>query len=66
MKSNIGALIEEVGFTDDHIAKKLNVSKRSIYNWRKGISYPNFEKAHELARLLNCNVDDLAEYVEGS
>ncbi|MGD7051402.1 helix-turn-helix domain-containing protein [Sutcliffiella horikoshii] len=64
LKSNIGTLVEEAGLKDGYIAKKLNVTKRSVYNWRKGLSYPNFEKAFELASLLDCKVDDLAEILK--
>ena len=66
IKSNIEARIEESGLKNSFIAKKLNVTNRSVYNWRKGLSYPNFEKAFELAHLLRCKVDDLAKYEESS
>lgn len=59
--SLIGKRIEESGLRDDYIAKKLGVSKRTIYNLKNGLSYPTFEKAFLLAHILGCKVDDLAE-----
>lgn len=59
--SRIGMKIEESGLKDSYIAKKVGgVSQKTIYNWRKGISHPSFEKAFILADLLGCKVDDLA------
>lgn len=62
--SRIGEKIEESGLRDDFIAKKLSVSRKTIYNLKKGLSYPTFEKAFILAKILGCKVDDLAEIIE--
>ena len=62
--SRIGEKIEESGLRDDFIARELNVSKRTIYNLKKGLSYPTFEKAFILASILGCEVGDLAEWEE--
>ncbi|MED3549942.1 helix-turn-helix transcriptional regulator [Cytobacillus praedii] len=64
INSKIGIIIDRSGLRDDYIAKQLNVSKKTIYNLKKGLSYPTFEKAFILARILNCKVDDLAEVEE--
>ncbi|USK56594.1 helix-turn-helix domain-containing protein [Cytobacillus solani] len=64
INSKIGVIIDRSGLRDDYIAKRLNVSKKTIYNLKKGLSYPTFEKAFILARILNCKVDDLAEIEE--
>lgn len=60
IESRIGQKIEESGLRDDFIAKKIGVSKRTVYNLKRGLSYPTFEKAFILADLLGCKVDDLA------
>jgi transcriptional regulator with XRE-family HTH domain len=62
--SRIGEKIKESGLRDDFIADKLGVSKKTIYNLKNGISYPTFEKAFLLAKILGCKVDDLAKRVE--
>jgi transcriptional regulator with XRE-family HTH domain len=65
IKSKIGIRIEESGFKDRYIATKVGgVSQKTVYNWRKGLSYPTFEKSFILARILGCKVDDLAELEE--
>jgi transcriptional regulator with XRE-family HTH domain len=65
INSKIGERIKESGLKDSYIAEKIGgVSQKTIYNWRKGLSYPTFEKAFILAKILNCKVDDLAEILE--
>lgn len=65
MVSKIGEKIEESGLKNSYISEKIGgVSQKTIYNWRKGLSYPPFEKAFMLAKILNCKVDDLAEIIE--
>jgi transcriptional regulator with XRE-family HTH domain len=64
IQSRIGEIIEQSGLRDDYIAGKLGVSKRTIYNLKKGLSYPTFENAFILAKILNCKVDDLAKITE--
>lgn len=61
--SKIGDKIEESGLRDDYIADKLKVSKKTVYNLKKGLSYPTFEKTFILAKVLGCKADDLAEVV---
>jgi transcriptional regulator with XRE-family HTH domain len=59
--SNIGKKIKESGLRDDYIADKVGgVTQKTVYNWRKGLSYPTFEKAFILANILHCSVDELA------
>ncbi|WP_273130039.1 helix-turn-helix domain-containing protein [Bacillus weihaiensis] len=65
VKSNIGKKIEESGLRDDFIARSVGgVSKKTVYNWRKGLSTPSFEKTFILAHILGCKVDDLAKIIE--
>lgn len=62
VNSRIGLMIQEAGYRDDYIAKRVGLtSEKTVYNWRKGRSYPTFEKAFILAKVLGCKVDDLAE-----
>lgn len=65
IQTKIGEKISESGLKDSFIAAKVGgVSQKTIYNWRNGLSYPTFEKAFILAKILNCKVDDLAELIE--
>lgn len=64
MKSKIGELIDEAGLRSNFIAQKCGVSSKQVYNWKKGLSYPTFEKAFILASVLKCKVDDLATLEE--
>lgn len=61
--SKIGDKIEESGLRDDYIADKLSVSRKTVYNLKKGLSYPTFEKAFILANIIGCKVDELAEVI---
>ncbi|MED4017013.1 helix-turn-helix transcriptional regulator [Sutcliffiella cohnii] len=62
--NRIGTQIEKSGYRDDYIAGKLGVSKKQVWNWRKGYSFPTFEKAFLLAKILSCKVDDLGMLIE--
>lgn len=39
--------------------KQLNVSANTLSNWSTGKRKPSIENAFELAKLLDCKVDDL-------
>ncbi|GIN88718.1 hypothetical protein J6TS2_51040 [Heyndrickxia sporothermodurans] len=62
--SKIGEKIKESGLRDDYIADRMQISKKQVYNLKKGISFPTFEKAFILASILNCPVDELATFEE--
>lgn len=65
INSKIGERIKESGLKDSYIAEKVGgITQKTVYNWRKGLSYPTFEKAFILARILKCKVDDLAEVID--
>ena len=64
LKSRIGELIEKSGLRNDYIRKHVDVKQKQLWNWKNGESFPTFEKAFILARILGCKVDDLAELVE--
>ncbi|KYD30045.1 helix-turn-helix transcriptional regulator [Geobacillus sp. B4113_201601] len=64
LKSNIGELIEKSGLRNDYIRKHVDVKQKQLWNWKKGVSFPTLEKAFILAKILGCQVDDLAELIE--
>lgn len=61
LNSKIGEKIEQSGLRDDFIAAKLGISKKQVYNLKKGLSFPTFKNGFILADLLKCKVDELAE-----
>lgn len=59
MKPRIKELIVAKDLKQKDVAKELGVSAQQLSNWVKGVSYPRFETAFKLAKLLGCKVDDL-------
>lgn len=46
------------------LADKLEVTKQQFSSWVNGRSYPRANKLFELAKELDCRVDDLYDYNE--
>ncbi|MGG5757921.1 helix-turn-helix transcriptional regulator [Bacillus toyonensis] len=46
------------------IRQKLYISQNQMSNYVTGKSYPPIDKAFELAKILDCRVDDLYEVQE--
>lgn len=61
IKLIIDRLIEERGLKHGYIAKKLNISERTLYKWRKGETLPRLDKAVELAELLGVKITNIFE-----
>jgi putative transcriptional regulator len=59
MKSLIGERIESSGLRKGYIAKEIGITGQQLSNWIAGRSFPTIQKAFQLAKLLNCKVDDL-------
>lgn len=55
----IGVLRKQAGITQKVLAEKLNVSQQAVVKWEKGSSFPSADKLPDLARALNCNIEDL-------
>ena len=60
-KMKIYVLRKKAGITQKELAKKLNVSQQAVVKWEKGSSFPSADKLPELARALNCNIEELYE-----
>lgn len=64
----IGSFIMEkrkaLGFTQQQLADKLNLSFQAVSKWENGTSYPNIEILRDLAILLNVSVDEILEGCE--
>lgn len=48
-----------LSLTQNEIAKRLGVTRSAIAMWESGESLPRADKLPELAKILNCTVDDL-------
>lgn len=57
----IQEFIRRSGLTQIEIAKALDVSAPTVSRWESGKFYPRKGKLLQLARLLNCTVDELLE-----
>jgi len=64
MISKIGELMQKKGLKGKWVAQQLGISQNQMSNYVKGKSYPPVDKAFELAKLLDCKVDDLYEAKE--
>ena len=49
----------ERGFTHEVFAELLNVSSRVIYDWEDGFKYPKFQRAVEIANVLEVSLDNI-------
>jgi putative transcriptional regulator len=59
MKPQIKKLIVAKGMKQKDVAKEIGVSSQQLSNWINGVSYPRFEAAYRLAKVLGCKLDDL-------
>lgn len=50
--------------TQEQLALKLNVDRSTIAKWETGEAMPRADKLPELARILECTIDDLFEKEE--
>lgn len=47
------------GITKAFIVKELKISRGTLDNWIAGTTFPRLDQAVQLAKILNCKVDDL-------
>lgn len=66
MENNIGQFIankrKELGYTQQYLAEKLNISFQAISKWEKGASTPDIALLPQLAYLLKTSVDAMVGY----
>lgn len=56
---NIKQFREKCGIRQEDIATKLNVDRSTIAKWETGEAMPRSDKLPELAKILDCSIDDL-------
>ena len=63
---NIGKVISErrklLGFTQQSLSQRLNVSAQAISKWENGTSYPDVTLLPQLAAILSISIDSLLGY----
>lgn len=57
-------IINDKGLKQTKLAEKMRVSKQTMSAWSTGRITPPLESAFKLARMLECTVEELWEYVE--
>lgn len=57
-------LREKANLTQAQIAEALSIGQSTVSMWESGENLPRADKLPQLARLLNCTVDDLLGDVE--
>ncbi len=58
---NIQYLRKKYGWSQEYLAKQLDVKRNTISNYEVGISRPTFSKLNKLARIFNIPLSDLVE-----
>jgi putative transcriptional regulator len=59
MKNNLKIYRVKHGYTQDDVAKKLEVSRQTINAIENNKYFPSLELGLKLARIFDCKVDDL-------
>lgn len=50
---------DRFGYTDYYISQKCGIPKTTIYDWSKGISFPNAEKLLKICALLEMPIEEV-------
>lgn len=49
----------EAGLSQKQLAEMLRVTQAAVANWEAGTAYPRASQLPELAKALNCSIDEL-------
>ncbi|AMS10752.1 helix-turn-helix transcriptional regulator [Erysipelothrix rhusiopathiae] len=52
---------ESRGFTQDHIARKLCVTRQAISRWKNEKTQPDIQSLAKLSEIYNCSIDELVK-----
>lgn len=50
---------DKYGYTDYYISQECDIPKSCIYDWSKGISFPNAEKLLRICALLKMPIEEV-------
>ncbi|MFD2115209.1 helix-turn-helix transcriptional regulator [Paenibacillus yanchengensis] len=65
MKNNIKNMRAKYNLTQDELAERLEVSRQTIISIEKERYNPSITLAFKLARVFNCQIEDIFIYEEG-
>lgn len=58
---NLKQLRIKAGLCQSDLAKTLGISRTTVSMWEIGAGFPRADKLPELAKILDCSIDDLFE-----
>ena len=56
---NIAHLRKNAGITQEELAEKLNIDRSAVAKWETGQALPKAERLSQIAKTLNCTIDEL-------
>ena len=56
---NLKTLRNKIGYTQEHLAIKINVVRQTVSKWEKGLSVPDADTLQKIAEVLEVNVSEL-------
>ena len=59
LENNILKLRKQLGFSQEELSEKVNVTRQTISNWELNETQPNPEQLKLLSKALNVSIDDL-------
>lgn len=62
VKLTLKAARVNAGFTQKDVAKRLNISNKTVCSWETGATVPNIEQVEGLCDLYNVSYDNLIFY----
>ena len=64
MKSKIKELREQLGITQDDLAKQVDVSRQTIISLEKGKYNPSIFLAYKIAKIFNLTIEEVFDFSE--
>ena len=61
LSKSIRVMQQRTGTNDDDLAKALNITPRSVKNWRRGLSGFHQKRAQQVAAFFGVTVEELFE-----
>lgn len=58
----IKELRESLKLTQEDLAKKLHIGRTTVSMWENGEAMPRADKLPEIAKVLNCSIEDLYDH----
>ena len=56
---SIAYMRKQKGMSQEELSKKLGLTQGTISQWENGVTLPTADKLPEIAKVLDCTIDDL-------